>query len=84
MHTTADIQAHAMDFLAYRPLGILASRVDNTSVILTWDECLSTIELDIQLLHIVRCKLSSIDQLLPSCISDPRTAAHRLGLEPWL
>jgi hypothetical protein len=65
MHTTADIQAHAMDFLAYRPLGVLPSRMNNTSVILTWDECLSTIELDIQLLHIVRCELSSMNQLLP-------------------
>jgi hypothetical protein len=63
MHTTADIQAHAMDFLAYRPLGVLASRVDDTGVVLTWDECLSTIELDIQFLHIVRCELSSVYQL---------------------
>jgi hypothetical protein len=63
MHTATDIQAHAMDFLAYCPLGILPSRMDDTSVILTRDECLSTIELDIQLLHIVRCELSSVYQL---------------------
>ena len=54
-----------MDFLAYRPLGVLPSRVDDTGVVLTRNECLSTIELDVQFLHVIRRKLSSVYQLLP-------------------
>ena len=68
-----------MDFLAYRPFRVFASRVDDTGVVLSRDECLSTIELDIQLFHIVRCELSSVDQLLRWYLSLLRTAARRLG-----